>query len=373
MYEISLYIRFVKLTLQIKLLPDKDQAESLLATLKEANTACNAISKRAFSKRIFNQFKIHKECYHAIKGTFNLSAQVIVRCISKVCDAYKLDRKTERSFKPLGSIAYDSRILSYKGDIASIWTVGGRLKIPYICHNPAYIPYIKGEADLVFKKGKFYLFQACEVPEDDIKNVEEFIGCDFGLVDICTLSTGKSFNSKKLNDYREKKEKIRGSIQRKGTKGAKKLLKRLSGRERRAASIINHTIAKEIVSIAKAESKGVSFEDLTGIRFRAANKGRKFRKRVGKWSFHQLRSFVTYKAKRAGIPIVSVNPAYTSKTCSTCHHIGNRNGKSFKCDNCGNNMDADHNAAINIATLGATYVNSPEKSDMYSCALHFEI
>lgn len=298
---------------------------------------------------------------------------MVIRCISKVADSYKLDKKCKRKFKPLGAITYDSRILTYAANKISLWTVGGRLKIPFVCHNPNYLPYIKGESDLVFKKGKFYLFQTVEVPDEEIKDVEAFIGCDFGLVDICTLSTGKSFNSKKLNDYREKKEKIRGSIQRKGTKGAKKLLKRLSGRERRAASIINHTIAKEIVSIAKAESKGVSFEDLTGIRFRAANKGRKFRKRVGKWSFRQLRSFVTYKAKRAGIPIVSVNPAYTSKTCSTCHHIGNRNGKSFKCDNCGNNMDADHNAAINIATLGATYVNSPEKSDMYSCALHFEI
>lgn len=361
----------VKLTLQIKLLPDKGQSDALLATLKEANTACNAISKTAFEKRIFNQFKIHKECYYAIKSSFNLSAQVVVRCISKVCDAYKLDRKIERSFKPLGSIAYDSRILTYKGDTASIWTVSGRLKINYICHNPKYLPYIQGEADLVFKKGKFYLFQTCEVPEDEVKDVEDFIGCDFGLVDICTISTGKSFNSKKINDYREKKEKIRGSIQRKGTKGAKKLLKRLSGRERRTATIINHTIAKEIVSIAQAEGKGISFEDLKGIRFRSTNKGKKFRKRVGKWSFFQLRSFITYKAKRVGIPAIAVNAAYTSKTCSLCHHIGNRNGKSFKCDNCGNSMDADHNAAVNIATLGATFVNSPGKSDMYSCTVHF--
>ena len=73
---------------------------------------------------------------------------------------------------------------------------------------------------------------------------------------------------------------------------------------------------------------------------------------------------------RSGVPVVLVNPRYTSKTCSNCHHIGNRKGKVFECNNCGNNMDSDVNASINITTLGAIG-NLPEKSSMYSCALHY--
>lgn len=361
----------MKLTLKIKLLPTDEQANLLLETMKEANTVCDAISDVAWQKRIFNNFKLHHETYHAYKSTFKLSSQVLIRCIAKVADAYKVDKKTKRVFRPLGSIAYDSRIMTYKADnIVSLWCIGGRQKIKFICHNSAYLPYIKGEADLVYKKGKFYLFQTVDVHEQDIEDIEDFIGVDFGLVSIATLSNGKEFNSKKLQDYREKRQKVRSSVQSKRTRGSKKLLKRLSGRERTTASIINHTIAKEIVQIAKEEGKGIAIEDLKGIRFSSLKKGKKFRTRIGKWSFNQLRQYISYKAILNGVPMVLVNPRYTSKTCNKCHHIGNRKGKVFECNNCGNNMDADVNASINIATLGCS-VNNSEKSSMYSCALHY--
>lgn len=43
-----------------------------------------------------------------------------------------------------------------------------------------------------------------------------------------------------------------------------------------------------------------------------------------------------------------VNPQYTSQICSTCNELGNRESQSvFRCD-CGNEMNADYNAAINI-------------------------
>ena len=361
----------MKLTLKIKLLPNEEQADLLLETIKETNVVCNAISEVAWSKRIFNNFKLHHEVYHPYKATFKLSSQCLIRAIAKVADAYKLDKKTKRTFRPLGSIAYDSRIMTYKpNNVVSLWCIGGRQKIKFVCHNPAYLPYIKGEADLVYKKGKFYLFQTVDVPEEDIDDVESFVGVDFGLVSIATLSNGKEFNSKKLQDYREKRQKVRSSVQSKRTRGSKKLLKRLSGRERTTASIINHTIAKQIVQLAKEENKGIALEDLKGIRFSSLKKGKKFRTMVGKWSFNQLRQYISYKAILNGVPVVLVNPRYTSKTCNKCHHIGNRKGKVFECNNCGNNMDSDVNASINIATLGAI-VNLPEKSSMYSCALHY--
>jgi IS605 OrfB family transposase len=361
----------VKLTLKIKLLPTDEQAKGLLQTIKEANTVCNSISETAWQLKIFNQFKLHKEVYHKFKTSSNLSAQVLIRCISKVADAYKLDKKTKRTFKPLGGITYDSRILTYRpNDTVSIWSVIGRLKIPFVCHNRNYLPYIKGEADLVFKKGKYYLFQTVDVPDEAIKDIESFIGVDFGLVSIATLSNGKEFCSKKLTTYREKRQKVRSSVQSKRTRGSKKLLKRLSGRERTTTSIINHTIAKQIVAIAVAERKGISLEDLKGVRFSSLKKGKKFRSRVGKWSFNQLRNYIQYKANLAGIPVVLIDPRYTSKTCHVCHHVGNRKGKVFECTNCVAVFDADINAAKNIATLGAS-VGLPEKSDMFSCALHY--
>ena len=84
-------------------------------------------------------------------------------------------------------------VQSYKpNNIVSLWAIGGRIKIPFVCHNPNYLPYIKGEADLVYKKGKFYLFQTVDVPEEDVRDIEEFVGVDFGLVSIAPrIVTGK--------------------------------------------------------------------------------------------------------------------------------------------------------------------------------------
>lgn len=222
---------------------------------------------------------------------------------------------------------------------------------------------------MVYKKGKFYLFQTIDVPEEDVEDVEEFIGVDMGLLEIAALSNGKKFSSKKLNDYREKRQKVRSSLQSKGTKGCKKVLKRLSGKERTTSTIINHTISKQIVQLAKSEGKGIAIEDLKGIRFSANKKGKKFRTRVGKWSFNQLRSFLTYKSLLNGVKLVYVPPAHTSKTCHNCLHIGNRQGKKFTCNNCNSVFDADVNAANNIALLGMN-VNHPERESMLYCTVH---
>lgn len=361
----------MKLTLKIKLLPSPDQSESLLNTIKEANSVCNAISQIAWDNRVFQQFKLHNICYYEIKDSSDLSSQAIIRAISKVVDSYKTNKKSKRSFYLLGSISYDSRILSYKeGNITSIWTVDGRIKIPFICHNSKYLPYIKGEADLVYKKDKFYLFQTIEVPDVEIEDVEEFIGVDFGLTDIAVTSDGIKHSAEWLNKYREKRQNIRSSIQRKGTRGAKKLMKRLKGKETTTATIINHTISKSIVESAKANKKGIAIEDLTGIQFTSNRKSKKFKTKLRRWSFYQLRCFLEYKSKLNGVKLVVVDPAYTSKTCCCCHHIGKRSNKSFKCQNCGNDIDADANASINIATLGAV-ISQPVKSEMYSCAVHF--
>ena len=299
---------------------------------------------------------------------------MLVHCIAKVADAYKLDKKTRREFKPLGSIGYDSRIMTYKpNDIVSLWAIGGRIKMPFICHNRNYIPYIKGEADLVYKKGKFYLFQTVDIPEDSVDDVEDFIGVDFGLTDIAVTSDGKKHSAVWLNNYREKRQRIRSSVQSKGTRNSKRLLKRLSGKEKTTATIINHTISKSIVNSAKEQGKGISIEDLSNIRFSSKRRNKAFKTKLNRWNFGQLRSFLTYKSILNGVNLVVINPRYTSQTCSKCKCIGKRTNKVFKCTNekCEVDIiDADFNAAQNISLLGVA-INQPERCDMYSCSIHY--
>jgi IS605 OrfB family transposase len=149
-----------------------------------------------------------------------------------------------------------------------------------------------------------------------------------------------------------------------GTRSAKRALQRLSGKQERFQRDTNHTISKRIVRKAKARNSAVVLEDLSGIRERTTA-GRQQRarratnRRLSNWSFYQLRQFIEYKARIAGVPVIKVDPAYTSQTCSRCGHCDrkNRNGSDFECRSCGHAMDADKNAARNIAAKGA--VNSP--------------
>src|SRR6266508_4230914 len=125
----------MRLTAAIQLLPTPEQADALRRTLETANAACDYISLAAWKSKTFRQFPIHRLTYQTVRQTFHLAAQLTVRCIAKVADAYKLDRATQRTFQPHGAVAYDDRILSYAlpDSLVSIWTLDGRQAIPFVC------------------------------------------------------------------------------------------------------------------------------------------------------------------------------------------------------------------------------------------------
>ena len=353
--------------------------------MQEANAACDRISIWAWENKTFGQYKIHYGTYHDIKASTRLSAQAVVRCVSKVADAYKLDRKKLRSFRKYGSIGYDARILSWKRfpagadkRIASVWTIEGRQKIPYVTgeRHAKLLQYQQGESDLCYIKGKFYLHTTCEVPDTEEQLSEDVLGVDLGITNIATDSDGEAYEGQALNELRKTREKTRASLQSRGTRSAKKALKRISGRERTTTKIINHTIAKALVAKAKQERKAICLEELKGIRASTNKRLRKSQRGLhNRWSFHQLRQYIAYKAEREGVQVIYVPSAYTSKTCNCCKHVGKRNIESFKCTNCGHSDHADINAAKNIRSWGRS-VNRPEKSVLnciWPCVEHISI
>jgi predicted transposase len=143
----------MKLTAKIKLTPDEWQYQSLLKTLEVANAACNAISEVAWDKKVFKKYSLQQLCYYAMRQQFELTAQVVILLLGKVADAYKKDKRIKRAFRPHGSIAYDSRILSFKlsQQTVSIWTVDGRKTVPFVAgdRQVALLQHQRGENDLV--------------------------------------------------------------------------------------------------------------------------------------------------------------------------------------------------------------------------------
>jgi len=372
----------MKLTAQVKLLPTPQQAELLRQTLEQANAVCKAIGDYAWEKRVFRAYGLHEALYHELRGQSELAAQVVIRCLSKVAAAYKRDRRRKRRFKPLGSIAYDSRILTYRlgereGAHVSIWTVGGRQCIPIVCgaHHWRLLQSQAGESDLVYRDGRFYLYAACAIEEPSERPCEEALGVDLGVKNIAVDSDGEVYTAHSkahINTLRYRYRKLRQKLQKKGTKAAKRLLRKLAGRESRFVKDSNHCLSKGIVAKAQGTGRAIALEDLKGIRDRITVRSHQ-RATLHSWSFHDLRQKLVYKAKRAAVPLVLVDPRNTSRSCPLCACVDPRNRPSqavFSCVACGFSGFADHIAAINIGRRAASvqhlvphHVNRPYVSD----------
>ncbi|GAB3692991.1 hypothetical protein GCM10028793_12740 [Nocardiopsis oceani] len=164
-----------------------------------------------------------------------------------------------------------------------------------------------------------------------------FAGVDLGIVEIATTPTGQRYAGRQLNRYRKRQNRLRAKLQAKNTKSAKRQLKRQRRKEARRARDVNHQISKHIVERAERTGHGIALEDLQGIRGRV-RQAKHQRAMLHSWSFAQLRDFLSYKARRAGVPVVVVDAAYTSQSCSACDHTSRHNRPSrsvFACRGCG--------------------------------------
>lgn len=351
----------MKLTAKVKLIPTPEQARLLLETLEQANRACNFISRRAWQSKIFSQYDLQKLTYLETRAKFNLTAQMAVHCASKVADAYKPDRSRQRKFRPHGGISYDNRILNWrmKDSTVSVWCLGGRQIIPFIT-GPRQLELLQqqsGETDLITVGGRWYLFAVCDIEEPTPADVTDYLGVDMGIVNIAADSDGNTYSGCQVNGLRYRHRRLREKLQRKGTHATHRLLKKLSGKEQRFATNINHTISKRIVATAQGTGRGIALEDLSEIRDRVTVRRSQRVALHSNWSFYKLRRFVEYKAQRAGVPIIVVDPRNTSRTCPVCGCIDKLNRKSqrsFSCIRCGFSGPADTIAATNIRGRATT-------------------
>ncbi|MFF1356988.1 RNA-guided endonuclease InsQ/TnpB family protein [Streptomyces sp. NPDC058297] len=371
----------MKLVVRVKLLPTPVQALALEETLQACNEAANWLSEQAHAAGATSRSALQASAYTELKAR-GLSAQPALHVVRKVADAYTAlaarlnarrvsKRRSERSteaavgkpvvFRPGAAQPFDDRCLSWQTgkQTVSIWTIRGRMKNVVFTGAPDHLAFLaahrKGESDLLHRNGSWYLVATCEVPEAK-RNVapDGFLGVDLGVVNIATVSTGVRHGGRRINRTRERDGKLRSKLQKKNTKSAKRRAKQRAGKETRRARDINHKISKCIVAEAQRTGRGIALEDLTGIRERVRLR-KPQRARLHSWSFRQLGQFIAYKAKRAGVPLVYVDPAYTSQECSQCHHIDRRNRPSraeFACRVCGLVEHADLNASQNIAARG---------------------
>ncbi|WP_259294632.1 transposase [Streptomyces canus] len=356
----------MKLIVQVKLLPAPVQAAALEAALRACNEAATWVSEVAFESSVYKNFTLRKHCYAELKRRWGLGAQGAQHVIKKTADAHtvlhanlnarssgKRDSKWKRrdvkrplAFRPDSAQPYGDRMLSWQTEArtVSVWTTRGRIKdVSFVCGPEQFATlsrYRGGESDLVHRDNAWCLLATCEVPEAALKDSPvDFLGVDLGVVNIATTSDGEIASGRHLNRSRARD----GALRRK-----------------RRTRDINHKIAKCVVAEAGGTAhalgpwgstgRGIALEDLTGIRERVRLRQPQ-RATLHSWAFAQSRRFIAYKARRAGVPVVYVDPAYTSRTCAECGHVDKANRVSqawFACRSRGFVDHADRNSSRDI-------------------------
>ena len=128
---------------------------------------------------------------------------------------------------------------------------------------------------------------------------------------------------------------------------ARRLLDREGRRERNRVRQRLHRVSKSLVALAKERRAAIVIEDLT--LHGAGGRSRRMNRRLSSWPRRLVHRQIEYKAAFEGVPVIKVNPRWTSKTCPACGaRRRDRVGKVFVCLRCDWEMDRQLNAGLNI-------------------------
>ena len=223
-------------TLICKLNPTIDQRAELDSTLTAFADACNAIAEVARSIHTTNKVKVQHSCYQEIRAQFGLSANLTIRAIARVCSALKVKSKMHSTFDPT-SIDYDQRIFSFRewDWTFSLTLLHGRVRLEaeLTQRQRATLQGKHPTAAVLVKRrdGSYWLHVQLSSEAPPVMEHRGVLGVDLGRRRVAVDSDGTIYEATEVNKLREHYPKVRRSLQRKGTKGSKRALKRLSGRE----------------------------------------------------------------------------------------------------------------------------------------------
>ena len=329
----------------------------LLETMEQYSKSAQIVSDVGFEQDTSNKRVLHNATYRTIRDMTSLPAQLVCSSKDKACEALKSvfrKQSSKPTFKQFLAIRYDARSFSFKENEVSLCSINGRIKIPIKIaeYYRQYLEWDVDSADLIYDC-KHRMFLHVTVSKD-VKTNSTFcgnrntVGVDVGVNPIAVTSK-KQFFSNKMKTTMKRYEQLRAVLQAKGTKSAKRHLKKLSGREKRFKANINHITSKAIIEKLNSGDT-IVLENIKHIR---RGKRGKHWKWLHTWSFYQLRQFIEYKAFRKGVKVVHVEPQNTSKRCSKCTSMNTKRVRGwFHCLDCGYSLNSHLNASFNIRLLG---------------------
>ena len=350
-------------TLSVVLQPTPEQASALSETSRQFTEAFNTACAYGWHNNERNGVALHHATYRPLKKQYpalvsDLHCQARVKATEALGSAFTLKHKGRKVGCP-HSATCPPRLNKHTFKVAwaassvRISTTDGRMSIPFTV--PAFAEKWAGgtvlTADLIEREGRWWLHIAVDVPAPQITATEEVVGVDLGIIQPAVTSTNRFLGKRGWRHAEDRNLRLRRALQSKGTKSAKRHLRKMRRRQANFRRDCDHVLSKQIVEAVEPGGT-VVLEDLTHIRSRVKVRHGEQARRLHGWSFAQILTFVRYKAEGRGVTVALVNPAHTSQTCSACGHTARNNRRSrdaFVCRKCGFRLHADLNGARNIA------------------------
>jgi putative transposase len=405
-------------TIVVQLHPTPEQRALLDRTMQEHTACFDAVAREGFETGCSNGVELHKRTYYPLRAQYpDLPAQLVCAARVKATEAVKsamtwrkkhaarypklVEKAKQRgkeapSFKPVrcpqsksAPIRNDARSswVKWESMTCSLATVSGRIEMGFIVpkHATQYSGGKVCSVDLCCHHGRYFLHIVVDIPAPNVAPSDEVIGVDLGLNHPAVTSKRHFLGERRWKEQERRIFRLRRQLQKRGTKSAKRHLKKLSGQLFRQRRDHDHVLSKRLVANATPGSTLV-LENLIAIRDTSkigrgkAHKNVESKRCLHSWSFAQFHRFLSYKAAARGIGVIKVDPRHTSQQCSRCGYQGRSNRRSqslFLCRECGYHINADYNASVNIrekhlaslASLGTSLaggrpVTSPLVSDL---------
>lgn len=392
-------------TIKAKLLNIDDQtAHAFIKTMTAYRDACNFVSQYIFDHDFEFRFsQLNQALYHDLRDLFGLKSQMAQSVIRNVVARYKTIKTQLKQtpfryntgekdaqghaiwsqiprdltwlwrparFKRLQLDLQRNRDWSYLNTSTqlSLNTLTGRKKVDFVYKNfDQYLDSSRwkfGSIKLLQFKNNWYIHLSATtpLPEYELKQTRHIVGIDRGLRFLTACYDEQSqtllYSGQKVLRTRRKYKKLRAQLQAKGTKSAKRRLKKIGQRENRFMSDVNHRLTKTLVE-HYGPNTIFALEDLVNVRFATEKAAKKRRYEMVSWAFYQFEQFLAYKANLNSSTVVKFSPRFTSQRCPKCGRIRkeNRNHELhlYICDKCGYKSNDDRLAAMNIQFLGEQY------------------
>lgn len=344
--------------------PNEECRSHFIELLEQTRDAYNECAKIIYENNVPLDIKsVHNAVYSHIRNAYSkLTSNAVIALYRDVMGAIrsiksnehedaKIPEKTNLNHKL-------NRYLYSRLTAEGIWLTTNIKRIrshitfkTYPRLQEMFQKYVPGDPTIFLRDGKFYMSIPFKVPEIPLQN-DTCIGVDMGERRFAITSDGLMLNDKEYNARRRKIRYLKRCLQKKGTKSANRHRHKLCKKEQNQSTDMCNHIANAIIE--NTDASIIVLEDLSNIKKKTSKTKEGFKKknhnrRIGQVPFYKFKQILSYKALLAGKRVETVSPFMTSQIdCTTGKKDGTRKNRRFYCKN-GTVLDADWNAAINIA------------------------